>query len=168
MLDISPARSDADFDAVRALCWAYRDFLLGLGGRDAEAVLHYYGEATYAALMDDLPRYHAPPDGEVLLARLDGAPVGCGMVHTFAPGMAQIKRVYLTEAARGQGGGRAMMEALIALCRVRGFERILMDTGARLETAVALYDRLGFKRRGPYQEIPEDLLDLLVFFEMEL
>lgn len=166
--EIREATAPGDIDAVRALCWAYRDVLLALGGRDAEAVLHFYPEDKYADLMARLPELHARPGGSIKLGLLDGQPVACGMSHTFAPGVAEIKRVYVAPDAQGQGAGRAMMEALITQVRADGFQRIWMDTGAKLETAVRLYDRLGFRRRGPYQEIPEDLLGSLVFFEMEI
>jgi ribosomal protein S18 acetylase RimI-like enzyme len=43
-----------------------------------------------------------------------------------------------------------------------------MDTGRALTAAQALYDRLGFRRRGPYQEMPEEIARLLVFYEMPL
>lgn len=167
-LDIREATTAGEIDAVRALCWAYRDVLLALGGKDAEAVLHFYPEDKYADLMARLPEIHARPGGTIKLGLLDGQPVACGMSHTFQPGVAEIKRVYVAPEAQGQGAGRAMMEALIAQIRADGFQRIWMDTGAKLETAVRLYKRLGFKRRGLYQEVPEELADLLVIFEMEV
>ncbi len=167
-VEIVEARSGAEFDAVRELCWAYRDFLVSQGGRDAEAVLHFYGDDVYRDLMQDLPRLHARPGGSMKLAMKDGAAVGCGMSYGFAPGVTEIKRVYLRPEARGLGAGEMMMRALIDQARADGYERIYMDTGRKLEAACALYDRLGFQRRGPYQDIPEDLLDLLVFYEMAL
>lgn len=168
MLKIVDAETEEDFDAVRRLCWAYRDVLLALGPPDSDAVLHYYPEAAYRALMDDLPRIHARPAGTIKLAWLDGLPVGCGMSHTLSPGVAEIKRVYIAPEARGRGAGRAMMEALIGQLREDGFDRIVMDTARKLTTAVRLYDRLGFRRRGPYRETPAALLPQMVFFEMDL
>ncbi|OWU78066.1 acetyltransferase [Marinibacterium profundimaris] len=155
-------------DAVRALCWDYLDVLRGLGGIDAEIVTQAYPPEKYAAIMENLALEHAPPAGGIRLARLNGRPVGCGMFHTLAPGTAEIKRVYVAPAARGTGAGRALMEELIATCRASGFERILMDTGRPLVAAQRLYDALGFRRRGPYQEMPGWVRDNLIYFEMEL
>ncbi len=168
MCTLIEATTDDDFDAVRTLCWAYRDVLLGLGGIDSEAVLHYYPVPTYRQLMLDLPELHARPKGSVKLVLLDDVPVGCGMVYEFAPGVAEIKRVYVDPSAQGQGIGQALMEALIAQARSDGYASILMDTGRKLEAACRLYDRLGFERRGPYQDVPEDLRAVMVFFEMRL
>jgi hypothetical protein len=60
------------------------------------------------------------------------------------------------------------MEQLIADCRTLGFRRILMDTGQFLTTATALYDSMGFTRRGPYGDLPEDAAALRHFFEIPL
>ena len=103
MVQVRLAGTGADFDAVRRLCWAYRDLLLGLGGRDAAATTAFYPEDRYRSLMAQLETVHAAPGGAVALAELGGEAVGCGMFHTFAPGVAEIKRVYIADAARGQG-----------------------------------------------------------------
>ena len=168
MLEIIDAKTEADFEAARTLCWAYRDVLLGLGGRDAEAVLFFYAEDVYRDLMADLPRLHAAPGGGLLLVRHDGQPLGCGMFYEFAPGVAEIKRVYLDPSLRGQGAGRRLMQALIDTVRGRGYGKIVMDTGRGLTPAVALYDRLGFRRTEPYYDAPAVFVDDLVYFEMEL
>ncbi|MGV6848131.1 MAG: GNAT family N-acetyltransferase [Marinibacterium sp.] len=168
MLTITEPRGAEDLDAVRALCWDYRDFLKGLGGQDAEIVTYAYPPEKYAALMDNLETTHAPPSGGIRLARLDGAAVGCGMFHTLSPGTAEIKRVYVAPHARGTGAGRAIMTTLIDACRHQGFQRILMDTGQPLKAAQQLYLSLGFQLRGAYWDVPDFARGRLVFFEMAL
>lgn len=168
MLTITDPASPADYDAIRALCWEYRDFLLTLGGADAEIVRTFYPEETYARVMARLETDHAAPAGGAKLVRLDGATVGCGMFHRLAPDAAEIKRVYLRDSARGRGAGRALMEALVAQCRADGYARILMDTGLPLTAARDLYLSMGFRLRDPYQEIPDTARERLLFFEMQL
>ena len=167
-MQIVDAQSRDHFQAVRRLCWEYRDFLLSLGGTDAEAVLHFYPVEKYARLMEGLEAEHMAPAGGIKLALQSNTTIGCGMFHTFAPGTAEIKRVYVRQDARGTGAGRAIMESLVAACRAAGFRRILMDTGRALTAAQGLYLSMGFRARGPYQDLPEELLPLLRFFEMEL
>ncbi|MFD3189697.1 GNAT family N-acetyltransferase [Sedimentitalea sp. HM32M-2] len=168
MTEIVDAQTPEHLAAVRHLCWEYRDFLRGLGPLDAQIVDLFYPKDKYARLMDRLAAEHAPPGGAIRLAMQEGVPVGCGMFHTLAPGTAEIKRVYVTQAARGTGAGRALMQALIAQCRRVGFARILMDTSKPLTAAQALYVDLGFRPRGPYQPVPEPARDRLLFFEMAL
>lgn len=164
---ISPD-TEAEIAAVRALCWEYHGFLRALSPFDAEIVDMVYPAEKYAALLDRLTEAHAPPDGFMRLALRDGAPVGCGMVHRLSPADAEIKRVYVTDSARGTGTGHALMSSLIAGCRDLGFARILMDTSRPLRAAQRLYTAMGFHPRGPYQEVPSIAEGHLLFFEMRL
>ncbi len=168
MLELRKVRNEADFDAVRTLSWSYRDLLISLGGRNAEVVKVAYPEPLYTKLMEELPIYHAPPEGEIVSALLDGSPIGCGMVHTLSPGVAEIKRVYVSETARGLGAGRRIMVMLLEICRERGFDRIVMDTGRVLTAAQTLYRDLGFVETGPYQDMPAIAEGIMVFYEMRL
>lgn len=161
-------RDAADLAAVRALCWEYRAALAALGPFDAAIVDLFYPADAYGRLMDRLAEEHAPPAGGIVLARAAGAPVGCGMFHTLAPGTAEIKRVFVRETARGAGAGRAIVTALVGRCRAAGFRRIVLDTSRPLKAAQALYRGLGFTPRGPYQPVPEIARGHLLFFEMEL
>lgn len=168
MLKIVDPKTALEFDDVRQLCWEYRTFLLGLGSTDAEIVRKFYPKDKYARIMEHLEHEHSPPVGAIKLALNDGDPVGCGMYHTLLPGTAEIKRVFVQKDARGLGAGRELMLALITQCRSDGLSRILMDTSTPLEAAQRLYLSLGFRLRGPYQEVPELARDRLIFFEMDL
>ena len=80
------ATTAEDLSAVRDLCWAYRDFLLNVSGTDADIVNAFYSVSKYTALMDRLAEEHARPQGVILLAEIDGHPVGCGMTHALDAG----------------------------------------------------------------------------------
>ena len=155
-------------DAFRHLNWAYRDLLLALPPAYSSIVRKVYTEEKYAAVLAAGEIDNRPPRGVMRLALLNGLPVGVGTVQTLAPGGAEIKRVYIAPEAQGAGLGRAMMERLIADCRDLGFTRILMDTGKVMTTAQRLYEGLGFRRRGPYQEMPPEAEGRMVFYEMPL
>ncbi len=51
-----------------------------------------------------------------------------------------------TKAARGRGIGRALVRHCAELARQRGAERLVLHTGADMDLAVALYERMGFDR----------------------
>ncbi|SDC19856.1 GNAT family N-acetyltransferase [Ruegeria marina] len=168
MIEIVTPQTPDQFDAVRRLCWQYRDFLLAISPQSRVIAETFYPEAKYAAVMDRLEQEHTAPQGGVRLVLAQAVPVGCGMFHTLEPGIAEIKRVYLTEAVRGRGAGLALMIELVRACRAQGFAAIRMDTGAPLEAAQKLYDAMGFARRDPYYDPPEIARDFLRFFEMRL
>ena len=168
MLTIITPETPAHVDAIRSLCWDYRALLFSLGGRASEVAQTYYPEDTYRAVIDSLEELHGPPSGGLRLALKDGSPVGCGMFHTLSPGIAEVKRLYVSPEARGTGCGYRLMTTLIDDCRAAGCHTLYLDTGRPLTQAIRLYESMGFKRRGPYQDVPEDTLDVLVFFEMDL
>jgi GNAT superfamily N-acetyltransferase len=79
-----------------------------------------------------------------LIARIDGAPAGCGAVRFIDPTTAEVKRMYVAPAARGNGVGRQLLENLEAFARAQGAERLVLETGPRQLEALALYERAGF------------------------
>ncbi len=165
---IRQATSEADIDAVRTLCWAYRDFLLNYAPAERAMTETFYPQAKYALLMDDLAQIHARPSGIILMAERDGEVIGCGMSHRLSDTSSEIKRLYVTDAARGTGAGRLLCEGLIAQARNDGFVQVLLDTSKSFAPARALYSALGFQQRGPYQPLPALAEDLVVFYELSL
>ena len=165
---IHPATTDTDLEAVRALCWDYRTALMAVSPVEERLTQTFYPEPKYAALMADLAQAHARPDGIILLATDAGQPVGCAMSHALFPDTSEIKRLFVTPAARGSGVARRLVQALLDQATADGFARVVLDTSVNLAPACALYRATGFRERGPYQDIPADALPHLVFFEATL
>ena len=90
--------------------------------------------------------------GAFMVAYRDGVPVGCGAVRLLDANTAELKRMYVTPAARGEGAGRAIMAALEAEARRIGARRLLLETGIRQTAALRLYVRSGFCHIEPYGE----------------
>lgn len=90
--------------------------------------------------------------GALLIARLDGAPVGCGAVRLIEPGTAEVKRMFTRPAARGRGVGRALLAALESEARALAVHRLVLETGIRQHEALALYEKCGFARIPPFGE----------------
>ena len=55
-----------------------------------------------------------------------------------------VEDVFVEEAARGAGLGRALVSAAIDRARERGCRRMELDTNERNAAAIALYESLGF------------------------
>jgi DNA-binding MarR family transcriptional regulator len=95
----------------------------------------------------DLAEY-AEPAGLLMLARLRGEAIACGGLKFTSPEATEIKRMWVSPAARGLGVGRRLLTALEDEARRRGAERVRLDTNHNLSEAIKLY------RASGYTEIP--------------
>jgi putative acetyltransferase len=96
-------------------------------------------------------------NGAFLIGYLGDEPVACGAIRRTADDCAEIKRMYVTPAARGRGFSKLMLAALQEHARVLGFQRVVLETGVRQFAALALYGGAGFKtvaRFGEYADSP--------------
>lgn len=91
------------------------------------------------------------------VAYLDGQPVGCGGVQIIGDEYAELKRMYVRPAFRGQGVGKQLLEHLQAYAYEQGLRVLRLETGVYQTEALGLYQRFGFQRIppfGPYFEDP--------------
>lgn len=138
---IDIAQSDQDIAAVKALFIAYAEGLpIDLGFQGIEKELETF-----------------PAKYDLLLLAKDNAetPIGAVGLWTLEPGICEMKRLYISPVARGTGLGRHLSERLIKEARRLGFHTMKLDTLARLKTAKALYESLGFTPTEPYNYNPE-------------
>ncbi|MFJ2116371.1 GNAT family N-acetyltransferase [Streptomyces sp. NPDC087850] len=97
------------------------------------------------------PSYFDPPRGLYLVAYENGAPVASGGWRAqdaedegYAYGDAEVKRMYVTPGARGQGLARRILAALETSAREAGRIRMGLETGEALPEALALYTSSGY------------------------
>jgi DNA-binding MarR family transcriptional regulator/GNAT superfamily N-acetyltransferase len=95
-----------------------------------------------------------PPGGYLLVARLDGAPVGCGALKRLSRATGEIKRVWTAPNMRGGGFASKLMDELEELARKLGFRRVRLDTNRTLTEAYALYRQRGYYEIARYNDNP--------------
>jgi len=137
-------RADPRSPAARAAVDAYV----------AELDQRFPGGFDPGPLTEDDARRLEPPDGAFLLARLGGEVVGCGGLQTIGPGVGEIKRMWVSPAARGRGVGRRLLEVLEARARALGHRTLRLDTNGTLAEALALYARSGYEPIERYNDNP--------------
>lgn len=144
MLTIERVRSDRQAAAVEELAWAFVAWLRDRYPDMADDIDHYLVEQDFAHRITDVRRYYGPPKGDCLLAEVDGNPVGILMLKDIGGGECEMNRMYVSDAARGQGVGRKLVAALLDLARELGFARMRLSALPRHHEALALYRSVGF------------------------
>lgn len=135
-------------------------------------MIHEHGvDLSYQGIEDELaslPGKYAPPKGRLKLAVEADQPVGCAALRPIDEQLCELKRMYVLPQSRGQGVGKTLAMTLIEEARQIGYRLMRLDTGNFLTSAIKLYESLGFKRIGPYYDVPEDIRKLTVFMELDL
>jgi DNA-binding MarR family transcriptional regulator/GNAT superfamily N-acetyltransferase len=100
------------------------------------------------------PRELTPPAGCLLIAYLRAEPVGCGAVKHHPGEPSEIKRLWVSSAARGLGLGRRLLADLEALVAASGARAARLDTHGALVEAISLYRSAGYREIPPFNDEP--------------
>lgn len=93
--------------------------------------------------------------GHILMAETeDGEAIGCVGLLLLADGGFEVAKMTVSEAARGTGLGRLLMQACIDKATSLGAPRLYLETNSSLAPALGLYRAMGFadlpSRETPY------------------
>jgi len=133
-------------------------------------------EGTLAAEYPPEQRHGLPVDAlfqphvRFFVARWDGVAVGGGGVALFE-GFAEVKRMFVRDAARGRGVAQALLARIEAEASGAGLAVLRLETGDRQREAMRFYERAGFRRCaafGAYAAMPASSVVTSVFYEKPL
>ncbi len=152
-ISIRPLRDTSDLPIVRELFRAYAQSLpISLDFQNFEQEL---------AL---LPHKFAEPEGCILLAYVNHQAVGVVAMWTLDDHTCEMKRLFVLPDFQKKGIGLMLAKELIYMAKFKGYQKMKLDTLARLKPAVTLYKKLGFKPCEAYNYNPES--DILYFEKM--
>ena len=138
-----PAVTAGDVETARRL---FREYEASLG-----IDLCFQG---FEAELAGLPGAYAPPTGVLLIVRRGDDAAGCVALRRLEEGVAEMKRLYVRGAYRGQGLGRLLAEEVLGHARRLGYSKMRLDTLPSMREAIPLYRSLGFKEIAAYTNNP--------------
>lgn len=137
-----------------------------VGELDAILASEYLPEQRHGLRLDEI----FEPNIRFFLARSDGVALGCAGVALFAD-FAEVKRMYVRNAARGRGVAQALLAQLEREAQSAGLSILRLETGERQAAALRFYHRAGFRpcaAFGDYAAMPPHTIATSVFLEKPL
>ncbi|MCI8628077.1 MAG: GNAT family N-acetyltransferase [Firmicutes bacterium] len=116
-------------------------------------------------LKDPSKKYTAPA-GELLVAIENDEVVGMIAYHKHSATRCEMKRLYVKPKYRGMKLGEQLIQKLIELAIQSGYTEMVLDTLLPLQSAIYLYQKLGFQQCEPYYNNPMN--DVIYFKKMLL
>lgn len=75
---------------------------------------------------------------------------GCGAIREYAPGIMEVKRMYVPPALRGKGMASAILKELEKWASEMDHSECILETANYLPAAIRLYERSGYERTQNY------------------
>jgi putative acetyltransferase len=110
-----------------------------LRGGEAYAESLYPAEENFILPLEALEK----PGVTVFVARTDGVALGMAAL-VVAEDCTELKRLFVADAARGQGLAGQLLDALEEHARAAGVRSIRLETGNESHAAIALYEKRGY------------------------
>ena len=139
MFDIFLARSEGDFEAAVKLFRQYAaEIPIALDFQNFEEELQ------------QLQNVYAETLGGIILCKQNNIYIGCAGIRKLNADTAELKRMWISPTARGKGLGEKILNAAVALAKIKNYKAIVLDTLDDMHPAIKLYKEAGFKETAPY------------------
>jgi putative acetyltransferase len=148
------AQSGADIDQIRLL---FREYEKAIG---VDLCFQNFEKELV-----ELPGQYAPPDGCLILVRVENQIAGCAALRCFEANVCEMKRLYLRPQFRKLGLGRQMAMMILDEAIKRGYKKMRLDTLPSMTEAIALYKSMGFEQIDSYRYNP---LEGAIYMEKQL
>ena len=126
---------------------------------------HFAIEPKDRAVLDDPQGKILDRGGHIFMAERNGEVIGCVALIAMADGGYEVAKMTVSEAARGTGLGRLLMQACIDKARADGASRLYLETNSSLAPALGLYRAMGFVDLDPAMRPPSDYARCDVWME---
>jgi ribosomal protein S18 acetylase RimI-like enzyme len=87
-----------------------------------------------------------------ILLQLSQSVLAASDANTLRPDQIELTYIGVTESARGQGVGKALLSAFVEACRAAGYHSMALSVETDNPAAIALYTGAGFKVTKTFRE----------------
>lgn len=105
---------------------------------------HFVMEPPDYKSLDDPQGYFIDRGGHVLIALLNGVPVGTSALIKLENGTLELAKMSVDPSVQGQGIASKLMQAIISKARDLQGKRIYIESNTVLTPAITLYRKFGF------------------------
>jgi putative acetyltransferase len=91
----------------------------------------------------------------------EGTIVGTAALERTGPASGEVRKMFLLPEARGNGTGRALLDAVLAAARARRLQRVTLSTRFRYGRAIRMYERAGFQLVGSARQARDGEIGLI-------
>jgi GNAT superfamily N-acetyltransferase len=152
MYEIREVNGHAELSVARRI---FAEYIASIAHISGQSFAHQDTDAE----LNGLPGKYGPPHGAIILAFSRGDCIGCAAVRPLpevGADACELKRMYVRPTERGRGIGAALCEGVFDAARRIGYRRICLDSDPRLDSALRLYARLGFRSVARFNDDPDE------------
>lgn len=115
--------------------------------------------------LQTLDQQYNIPTGALIIAYDGDKAIAVVGVRKFEENKAELKRMYVLPAYRGNKIGNGLLDKAIKLAKELGYQQLLLDTLPEMQAAIKLYEDYGFISTSPYRYNP---FDTAIYMKKEL
>jgi ribosomal protein S18 acetylase RimI-like enzyme len=139
-----------DIDSIKMLFSEYTNMLLSL----ESSFQNYLDLQGYDEELEHPDAKYALPNGRLYIVMVHNEAAGCIGLRYLNDAECEMKRLYVRPQFRGMGIAKVLVDRILKDAREIGYSRMLLDTLPSLESAIRLYEKIGFTKIAPYNDSP--------------
>ena len=144
-LQLTICKTRFDFDIAKKLT---KDYMAWLGFD-----LYFQNIDDEFATFDNM---YNQPNGCFIYAGYEGKIAGGVGIRKLTDGVCEMKRLYVYDDYRGLKIGLTLCKTVITMAKKMRYQKMRLDTIAKLDKAIKLYQFLGFHKIEKYRENPDE------------
>jgi putative acetyltransferase len=138
--------------AAKRVVYRVAYFIFGRG-RPLEEFIMYHESIHELKDMDDIQKSYFENGGTFLGMFQDGEMICTGALRRIDNDICELKRLWLLNEYHGQGLGYRMLQELLAIARIMGYQRVRLETDPVAQSrALAFYKQAGFHEISSYSD----------------